>query len=159
MTEHQVSRLAELIRGIESAMLTTISPEGSMTSRPMLVQDFPFEGELWFYTHRESGKVEDIRADGRVCVAFMDPHSDRYISVSGTAEVIDDVWSIAPSWSHALERWFPRGPGDDDLALIKVDVEHAEYWDAPHGEMMERLEFKRPMNRPRTDQNHSDYFV
>ena len=32
-------------------------------------------------------------------------------------------------WSPALRAWFPDGLDDEDLALLKVDVEQAEYWD------------------------------
>jgi len=145
MNQQQIQRLAELVRGIESAMFTTINPDGSINSRPMVVQDFDFDGELWFFTHRESGKVDAIVEDSHVCLAFMDPGNNRYVSMSGKAEVVDDSWTMRRMWSNAFERWFPEGPSDEGLALIRVRVDHAEYWDAPHSEVMETFCFTDPV--------------
>lgn len=147
MNSNQVQRLADLIRGIESAMFTTINPDGSVTSRPMVVQDFDFDGDLWFFTHRQSGKVDAISEDSHVCLAFMDPARDRYVSMSGTAEVIDDPYTIRRRFTDAFSRWFPEGVEDEDLVLIRVHVNRAEYWDAPHSEVMESFCFTTPTAR------------
>ena len=40
-------------------------------------------------------------------------------------------------WNHLYQAWFPQGLEEPDLALLKVDVERAEYWDAPSGTMAE----------------------
>ena len=32
--------------------------------------------------------------------------------------------------------WFPKGTEDPELALIRVTIEDAEYWDAPNGKMV-----------------------
>lgn len=142
---HQVERLAELIRGIESCMFTTINPDGSINSRPMVLQDSEFDGELRFFTHRESGKVDSIVEDSHVCMAFMDPGTNRYISVTGSAEVIDDPWTIRRNWTEAFERWFPNGPSDEDMVMIRVRVEHAEYWDTPHSDVVETFCLPSPV--------------
>ena len=36
-------------------------------------------------------------------------------------------------WNPVVEAWFPDGPDDPDLVLLKVDAESAEYWKAPGG--------------------------
>lgn len=36
-------------------------------------------------------------------------------------------------WSAGMEAWFPQGPEDDSIVLIKVSGETAEYWDTPGG--------------------------
>lgn len=51
-------RLAELIEGIDIAMLTTVGPEGWLVSRPLSTQQASFDGErLWFFTEADSPKV------------------------------------------------------------------------------------------------------
>ena len=140
----QISRLAELIRGIESVMFTTINPDGSVNSRPMVVQDFDFDGDLWFFTQQSSGKVDAIVEDSHVCMAFMDPASNRYISASGSAEVVDDGEVVTKIWNQAFAKWFPQGPSDDDLVLIRVRVTNAEYWDTPHSHVTESFCFTAP---------------
>ena len=33
--------------------------------------------------------------------------------------------------------WFPRGATDPDLALLQVNIGHAEYWDVKESKMMQ----------------------
>ena len=42
-----------------------------------------------------------------------------------------DPAKVQSLWSEALRVWFPKGPEDPDITLIKVEVDTAEYWDAP----------------------------
>jgi general stress protein 26 len=34
-------------------------------------------------------------------------------------------------WSIEQRAYYPNGPGDERLALLRVDIERAEYWIAP----------------------------
>jgi general stress protein 26 len=35
-----------------------------------------------------------------------------------------------------MRTWFPKGNADPDIAVIKVSVSQAEYWDAPSSTMV-----------------------
>ena len=59
--ENDVKKLAELIKGIKVAMLTTVCADGSLRSRPMVTQDKEFDGTLWFFTPAESPKVHEYQ--------------------------------------------------------------------------------------------------
>jgi hypothetical protein len=39
-------------------------------------------------------------------------------------------------WSPWFSTWFPQGLKEPNLALLKVSVETAEYWDAPSSTMV-----------------------
>ena len=39
-------------------------------------------------------------------------------------------------WTPSAKAWFPKGVDDPDIAVITVDVEDAEYWDAPSGKIV-----------------------
>ena len=45
-------------------------------------------------------------------------------------------------WNSAVEAWFPRGPDDDGVVLIKVHADSAEYWDSP-GRLATLLSFAK----------------
>jgi len=123
-------KLAALIAEVPVAMLTTCRQDHSLTSRPMVNVNTNFEGDLWFFTHRDDPKAHELRSNPQVNVNFADPKHKRYISVSGWAElVVDDQKRIELLWTKACQTWFPQGADDPQLALIKVDVHHAEYWD------------------------------
>lgn len=134
--EESISKLKELIEGIDFAMLTTIS-DGRFHSRPMSTQEFESDGSLWFFTGNQSYKVENIQKDNRVNVAYSKPENNSYVSVSGTAELVNDRAKIEELWSPILKAWFPKGLDDPTLALLKISVEQAEYWDSPSSALVQ----------------------
>ncbi len=140
----QIHRLNELIQGIDNVMFTTINPDGAVNSRPMLVQDTPFDGTLWFFTHRSSGKVDAIAEDNSVNIAFMDPRTNRFISMSGQAHIVEDQLLMQKMWTPHFDQWFSGGAADPDLVLIRVQVTHAEYWDTPHADVVESFTLTDP---------------
>lgn len=80
-----IHKLVEEIKGVRIAMLTTRAANGELHSRPMATQDQDFQGELWFFTAFDSGKSEELIANPQVNVAYVDPSSNRYVSVSKAA--------------------------------------------------------------------------
>ena len=133
-TNHeQLEELAKYIEGMKFAMLTTVDPDGCLRSRPMAVREDLGDGFFWFFTKRESGKVHSIEADRHVNLAFSDESSSRWISIAGRALLEIDREKIRELWSPSYLAWFPGGIDDPDLALIRVEPESAEVWDAPAG--------------------------
>ena len=136
-----VEKLEDLIKGISFAMLTTVDEDGSLRSRPMQTQEAEFNGELWFFTSASSAKVGEVQSDQRVNVSYSDPDDNRYVSLSGTASLVRDREKIKELWKPVLKAWFPKGLEDPDLALLRVKVEKAEYWDSPSSKMVQLAGF------------------
>ncbi len=132
-----IAKLGELIQDIRIAMLTTTERSGELRSRPMATQDAGFDGTLWFFTGADSGKVQEISGDQDVNVAYVDHDKSRYVSVSGRATLVRDQAKIDELWSPIVKAWFPDGKDDPNLALLKVDVTGAEYWDAPSSKLVQ----------------------
>ncbi len=128
--DESVRKLGEMIKGIEFAMLTTVEEDGTLRSRPMATQQIEFDGDLWFFTHASAPKVDEVERERNVCVSYADPDAQRYVSVSGKARLVRDDGKARELWSPAFKAWFPQGLDDPQLALLKVSVEKAEYWDS-----------------------------
>lgn len=126
-----VAKIAKMIKGVRIAMFTTIEEEGHLHSRPMALQEVEFDGDIWFFTHQSAPKVHQIEEHPRVNVAFSDPEHQVYVSLSGRASLVLDKAKNHELWNPSLNAWFSGGVDDPDLALIKVDVDGAEYWDSP----------------------------
>ena len=131
--DEAVSKLRDLIKGIDIAMLTTVdSSDGTLRSRPMSTNgDVEFDGDLWFFTRASSHKVEEIERSPQVNASFAQPNKQNYVSMSGTAALVTDRDKMKELWKPELKAWFPQGTDDPDMALLKVTVVKAEYWDAP----------------------------
>ena len=110
-------------------MLTTVAPDGTLRSRPMATLKAPFEGDVWFFTRATTPKADEIRENDHVNVSFSDGDDNRYLSISGTASLVRDQERLEQLWSGRLKNWFPDGKKDPDLALLRVRVDRADYWD------------------------------
>jgi general stress protein 26 len=131
--EH-TNRFRDLIKDIRFAMLTTRQADGGLRSRPMTTQSDPDDPDgreacLWFFASRTGEAVDDLHQDPMVNVGYADPGRDSYVSVSGKASLVDDDARKKRLWSKMTQAWFPGGPEDPDVALIRVQIEQAEYWD------------------------------
>ena len=135
MSDPQMAKIWDLIKDTKFAMLT--SEDGDLLrSRPMAVSQGEFDGTLWFFTKASSHKVDEVEAHHRVGVSFSDPSAQNYVSLSGTAALVQDRAAIDAHWTELLTTWFPKGKDDPDVALLKVHVTQAEYWDAPNSTML-----------------------
>jgi len=139
--QDDIRHLAELLRGIEVAMFTTIAADGRLVSRPLGTQEVEFDGDLWFVTGASSPKVAEIAANPRVNVAYAAPERNTYVSVAGRAQVLEDRDKVEQFWSPAMQVFFPGGKDDPELRLVHVRAESAEYWNSPAGLFGAALEF------------------
>jgi general stress protein 26 len=136
-----IRKLASLIKHIRFAMLTTVCPDGALRSRPMATQRDEFDGVLWFFTDRDSAKVHEIEDDQHVNISYADPDRNNYVSVSGRASLVRDRTIMKELWNPFYKAWFPKGLDDPKLALLRVAVEQAEYWDSPNSKLVQLAGF------------------
>jgi general stress protein 26 len=78
------------------------------------------------------GQVEQHR---QINLSYEKPEDNLFVSVAGTGQLVRDSNKIHEMWKPYYKAWFPKGADDPDLALLKINVEEAEYWDAPSGKM------------------------
>jgi general stress protein 26 len=120
-------KIWDLIKDSHSALLVTVG-EDSLDSRPMGCLQKKFDDTLWFLTFRHSLKIKELARDARVLVSYARPTDYEYVSLSGRGEIVDDSAKIKELWFEGLRVWFPNGPEDPELALLRVHVDEAKYW-------------------------------
>lgn len=128
-------KLWSMMKGIGTAMLTTEDGD-HLRARPMVASQKDFDGTLWFYTREHTGKVQEVYQGRNVGVTYADSGKQDYVSLTGTATLVKDKSLIEAFWSEPLRTWFPKGTDDPEIALLKVTVTGAEYWDAPNSMML-----------------------
>ena len=134
-TKDDDGKLWDMMRSIGFAMLTS-EDDGQLRARPMVASQKEFDGTLWFFTRASSHKVEEVQTQHRVGVTYAEPSKQNYVSLSGDATLVRDAGPIASHWTESMRTWFPKGKDDPDIALLRVDVTQAEYWDAPSSAMV-----------------------
>jgi general stress protein 26 len=140
--ENDLEKLRGLVKDIDFCMLTTIDEGGDLHSRPMSSNgDIDADGDIWFFTSASSHKVSEINQLPKVNVSFADPDNQRYVSVSGTAQLVRDRAKIDELWRPEFKIWFPEGKDDPEVALLRVSLDKAEYWDSPSSTIGYALSF------------------
>jgi general stress protein 26 len=137
-----IRKLRDLTKDVHIVMLTTVDEDGSLRSRPMGSQPIDADGILWFFTEADAEKAEEVQQEQQVNVAYSHP-SDRWVSVSGTATLVRDPRKMCELWNPFVQAWFPQGPGGGNVALLKVQVTGAEYWQAPGGAVVQLFKIAR----------------
>jgi len=139
-----IEHLKDLMHGIQYAMLTTTnSDDGSLRSRPMTLQQTDFDGYLWLFTCRNAALVADIEENPRVNLALSNPKDNSYVSITGVAELVLDHKKSKELWTPFLKPWFPDGPDDPNLGLLKIHVESADYWKTASSKVVQLLGFAK----------------
>jgi len=79
---------------------------------------------------RKSDPVAELAAEPSVNVAYSPPGDACWISVTGTALVIEGGDKSKSLWNRSADAWFSGGPTDPDLAVVHVHIVHISEWEA-----------------------------
>jgi general stress protein 26 len=123
--------LTRIIRDIRIALLTTVGREGQFHTRPVQTLKVDADATLWFFTDWTSPKVTELHDDVRVSLGYADPAKNVYVALSGEGSLLRDPQKARELWSIEQRAYYPKGPEDERLALLRVTPLHAEYWIAP----------------------------
>ncbi|HEU0098690.1 MAG TPA: pyridoxamine 5'-phosphate oxidase family protein [Allosphingosinicella sp.] len=135
MTDKSLAELAEKMKDIDFAILSTRTASGAIAARPMSNnRQVDFDGDSWFFTCDETGTVADVEGDPRVGLAYQSRSGllgmrPFFLTIEGRAELIRDKALFAEHWTRDLDRWFKQGLDTPGLTLIKVKAERLHYWD------------------------------
>jgi len=137
VTDNSLKNLRSKIKSIRFGMLTTVNKDQSLSSRPMTQQELDDNGVLWFFIAADSQLARDITSHSNINVTFAEPNDNVYVAIAGHADVIKNRQKAEQLWNSEVAEWFPLGIDDPHLALIKLTVHCAEYWDAHSNKMMQ----------------------
>jgi general stress protein 26 len=132
----ELKRLAEMVKDMNVAMLTSLNDEGQLVARPMAPLQMDAEGAIWFFTDVHSEKVEFLQ---HFNLSFSDEKNATYVSLSGHGELSQDRDRITALWTPFVRPWFPDGPETANLALLKFVPHAADCWNASDSKMVRML--------------------
>jgi general stress protein 26 len=138
-----LEQLAEKMRDIDFAMLSTHTQGGAIGARPMSNnREVDYDGDSWFFADETALMVADIERDPQVSLSYQGKSGllgmrPLFIAIEGRAEIVRDRALFAAHWTSGLERWWPQGIDTPELVLIRVTGERAHYWDGENeGELI-----------------------
>lgn len=128
--EHYVERLLEAARQTISEVryCWAVTSAGDGRANARVVKAFPNgDGEdlwtRWFLTLRAGRKSAEIRAAGRVTLAYQHDSGDAYVTIAGRAEIIDEPSAVDSRLQQVDD---PGGVLQDKLVAVKCTADHLE---------------------------------
>ncbi len=160
MTHHtDQDRAWEMIEQIGMCMLVTYDGSGDqLRARPMDAHAAREEDAIYFLTDVRSHKDDEVEINDNVCLTFADNGGWRFVSVTGTANVLDDRRKVHELWSPENKAFlgrqgrsqYPRAEGASlaggILGQPRQDRGHGQDGDRRH-HRLETLARRKPQGR------------
>ncbi|UXR66091.1 pyridoxamine 5'-phosphate oxidase family protein [Bdellovibrio bacteriovorus] len=152
----EMEKVDHLIRGIPIVMMTFINDNNKLCSFPLLNQDLEFDGSLWFLISKSSAKFQDLQKHNDVSLSYSD--KNKCVSINGIVEFTENRDMVRELWQKPHEAWFPDGPQDPTIQLLKVHVQTVEYWEGHTSPIYKMIDFvKGALGRPTNKESHSSF--
>ena len=127
--QEQMDKIQAMVKDIKYTMMTTRTNEDHLHSCPMNTTETSIGAkEIWFIGHTPSETVENIKTNPEVNLAYVSQDDKNYLSITGTAELLEDKEKLNELWSVMYNAYFEKGKEDPSVQLIKVTPHGAEYW-------------------------------
>jgi general stress protein 26 len=136
---HEV--LWDLIEDTRFCMLAHRHEDGSLHAHPMTTQNRKLEADgcLYFFVSRSTEVGRRLQQDGNVNLAYANPGKDSWVSITGTARILEDMEKKKELFNAMAKAWFPDGPEDADMELVEVKIEQAEYWNVKENKLVQMM--------------------
>lgn len=139
-----INKLKSLVEEISICLFcSNLKIDDGASCRPMAVQKVCDQGNLWFFSEKNSEKNKEIEQNHIVQLFFSHPEKGRYLVVNGEAEIIIDSVKTEELWSPSVETWFKHGKDDPNISIIKVMPISAYFWDTNGNKMINCFETKQ----------------
>ena len=131
-----IKKLKELAEEINICLFCSNLNTDGATTRPMGTQQVDDNGDIWFFSAKDSDKNREIEEDEHVQLFYAHPGKSSYMVVNGTATISYDRAKIEELWSPLAKTWFKEGKDDPNISLIKVSNVNAYFWDTTGNKMV-----------------------
>ena len=137
-----VDRVWDVIEKVGTCMLTTRFA-GGLRARPLEARPDREAGLIFFVTDIHSAKDDEIESAPDVGLVFIDAGDKAYLSITGRAAIIRDPETTKAAWRKTDEVWWPGGPNDPNVCVLRIEPLTAELWDGPASAAVTAFEFAK----------------
>ena len=122
-------RVWALINEIPVAMVITHDGHGQeMRARPMAAHPVQEESAIYFLTDVDAPKISEVEGSHTICLALADNKRQKYVSITGRADIIDDKNRVKQIWS-IYDKAFWSDANDPRIRILKVTPESGQFWE------------------------------
>lgn len=139
---HSNDRVWEIIEKVGICILTSHF-DGGLRARPLEARLDRAYGRLLFITDAHSPKRQEIDQVHDIGLTFFDSAKNVYLSITGTARIVDDADLRALAWRKNDVVWWPGGPNGPNACVLVVEPVLAELWDGPSSKAVAAYELAK----------------
>jgi general stress protein 26 len=129
----EVDRLLKATRQtmakVRDCWAATPAADGGVSARIVQPIDVAPDDEDWtisFITGARTRKAAEIARAGRMTLCYQHHPGRSYVALSGRAAVVAERSAIGARWREPWRLFFPGGPEDPDLVLVRLAVDRIE---------------------------------
>jgi general stress protein 26 len=111
-------------------MLTTRFA-GGLRARPLDARPDRKAGVIFFVIDVRGLKDDEVKTSPEVCFTVIDADAKAYLSITGHADIVRDAAIAKRIWKSPDQVWWPDGPEDVNVRVLRLDPTMAELWDGP----------------------------
>jgi general stress protein 26 len=141
MDEHE-ARVWDLLEKTGVGMLTTRFASG-LRARPMEPRPDRDGRAIYFITDVRGLKDDEVEAAPEVCLTLTNHKDKAYLSLTARASVLRDPLLAAKFWKSSDDVWWPEGPEDEHVRVLRLEPLRAELWDGPASSTVAAFEFAK----------------
>jgi len=137
INKEAIEKLKSLVDDIIICLFCTdLKTDDGSTCSPMSAIKVCDQGNIWFFSEKDSDKNKAIASDKNVQLFFSHPEKGSYLVVNGEAQIILDKKKVVELWTPVAKIWFKEGKDDPNISIIKVTPTTAYYWDTDGNRMI-----------------------
>lgn len=114
----------EIMASARYAALITKGTNGRINARTMDPFAPAADMVIWFGTNPKSRKVREIQRNPQVTIYYVDPAAQAYVSIQGTARLINSQQQKERHWKEEWKAFYPDR--DKNYLLIAVKPQRLE---------------------------------
>lgn len=139
-TTNPIERVWQVIDKVGICMFASRFDQG-IRARPLEARPDPAEKLIYFLVDLWGLKDDEVAVHPEVCLIFIDPEDKVYLSIAGSARCYRDAAKARELWNDEQFAWWPAGPSDENVRVMRVKPDFAEYWDGPASRETVKYEF------------------
>jgi len=125
--DDQVEKLKQIVGRCRVGMLGMYREDG-IHFTPMSHVDIDDEGNLWFFTTKETGKTISAKNKNNIFITYAQESNSTFLSISGKAYVNANREKMKELFNPYVKAWFPKGLEDPNISLLVVHPMEVECW-------------------------------
>jgi general stress protein 26 len=134
------SRFWSEIEKVRTGMLGIIEGEEGRF-QPMTAHFDDQRGIFWFYARASSPFADAADGGSTATFAYTGQGHDLYACIRGRLSSETDASVRQQFWTEDVARWFPAGPGSDEVAMLRFEADSAQVWRPSDAEDAGHLSF------------------